>query len=48
MTVIRNNLLLALMVGGQRAEAEAGLRRIGDGALRQKLAAEAARIGTGG
>lgn len=46
--VIRNNLLLALMVGGQRAEAEAGLRRISDATLRQKLAAEAARIGRGG
>ena len=46
--VIRNNLLLALMVGGRRAEAEAGLRRIGDEALRSKLAAEAARIGKGG
>ncbi|WP_313804473.1 tetratricopeptide repeat protein [Sphingobium sp.] len=43
MTIIRNNLLLALIVGGRRAETEAGLRRL-DGPLRQKLAAEAARI----
>ncbi|WP_240962494.1 tetratricopeptide repeat protein [Sphingobium sp. TB-6] len=48
MAVIRNNLLLALMVGGRGAEAEAGLRRIGDGGLRQKLTAEAVRIGKGG
>lgn len=45
--VIRNNLLLALMVSGRGAEAEAGLRRL-DSALRQKLTAEAARIGKGG
>ena len=47
MAVVRNNLLLALMVGGRRDEAEAALRRSGDGALRQELAAEAARIGKG-
>jgi Flp pilus assembly protein TadD len=47
MAVVRNNLLLALMVGGRRDEAEAALRRSGDGALRQGLAAEAARIGKG-
>jgi len=34
-------------VGGRRDEAEAALRRSGDGALRQELAAEAARIGKG-
>lgn len=44
--VIRNNLLLALMVGGRGAEAEPGLRRL-DGALRQRLATEAVRIGKG-
>lgn len=46
--VIRNNLLLALTIGGQQAEAETTLRQIRDSgeqaALRQKLAAEAARI----
>ena len=47
LAVVRNNLLLALMVSGRRDEAEAALRRAGDGALRQKLAAEAARIGKG-
>jgi len=47
MAVVRNNLLLALIVGGRRDEAEAALRRSGDGALRQELAAEAARIGKG-